>query len=420
MSPSKSPPKRILFQLSGSIAAFKACAVISKLVQAGHEVQVVATAGALRFVGAPTFEGLSGRPPLTDLYETGKAMQHIHAIRWADLAILCPASANSINKLATGIGDDLVSTLFLAHDFNKPYLIAPAMNASMYAHPATQASLARLQGWGVRVLESASGVLACGETGWGRLLEPDAIVAEIEAALSGQSAGPSLRILVTSGGTEEPIDSVRSISNLSTGRTGAAIASWLSARGHDVTLLRARSSAEPSRTLKQNKFTTFGDLHSCLRHELSTGSFDALVHAAAVGDYSVDKVETDDGRSSAPGAGKIDSAGGLTLKLKRNPKLLGLAREFTGGRPLTVVGFKLTSGANSEERRSAVAKLFKESQPDFVAQNDLSEIAQSGAAHAGMLVSRDGGQMTPFATKDELAAAIEAAILSRHNKEPRS
>jgi phosphopantothenoylcysteine synthetase/decarboxylase len=183
---------KILFQLSGSIAAYKACAAISKLVQAGHEVQTAASKGALEFIGSATLEGLTGKPVFSDVFEHGRAMDHIWLARWADLAIVCPASASLINRLAAGVGDDALSTLFLCYELqSKPYLLAPAMNHQMLAHPATRASLEKLQSWGVKVLGTGSGHQACGEVGEGRLLEPEEIVRWIEQELAGKAPVPA-------------------------------------------------------------------------------------------------------------------------------------------------------------------------------------------------------------------------------------
>lgn len=174
----------ILFLLSGSIACYKACTVVSRLAQAGVTVQVVATPAALRFVGAPTLEGLSGRPVFSDLWAEGRALDHIELARAADLALLCPATANTINRLAAGLADDPVGALFLAWELNiKPWWLAPAMNHRMWEHPATAAALARLRSWGVRVLDPVEGPHACGEAGAGRLAEPEQIAAEVLAAL---------------------------------------------------------------------------------------------------------------------------------------------------------------------------------------------------------------------------------------------
>lgn len=166
----------ILFKLTGSIACYKACCLISRLVQDGFEVQTVVSKNALHFIGESTLEGLTRRPVLSDIYERGRNMDHIHLPKWADLSLICPASASTLNRLATGSGDDLITTLFLASDLkNKPYWVAPAMNQQMYHHPATQSSLERLKQWGVHILPTETGHQACGDFGEGRLLNPDQI-----------------------------------------------------------------------------------------------------------------------------------------------------------------------------------------------------------------------------------------------------
>lgn len=168
--------KNILFLLTGSIACFKACDLVSRLAKRGVAVQTVASAGALRFVGAATLEGLTGRPPFTDLYEPGRTMDHIRLARWADAALLCPATANSMNRLAAGVSDDAIGALFLAWEIKaKPWLVAPAMNATMWDHPATRAAREKLAGYGAKILPVGDGRLACGEQGEGRLLEVDAL-----------------------------------------------------------------------------------------------------------------------------------------------------------------------------------------------------------------------------------------------------
>ena len=177
----------ILFQLTGSIACFKACDLLSRLAKRGMAMQTVASAGALRFVGAATLEGITGRPPFTDLYEAGRTMDHIRLARWADLALLCPATANSINRLAAGVADDPIGALFLAWELErKPYLVAPAMNATMWEHPATRAAREKLAGFGARLLPVGDGRLACGEQGEGRLLEVDQLESLVLAALDGR------------------------------------------------------------------------------------------------------------------------------------------------------------------------------------------------------------------------------------------
>lgn len=181
-------PAKILFILSGSIACYKACAVISQLVQRGHQVRAVATKSALKFVGTATLEGLTREKVATDLFEEGGALEHISLTRWADIVVLCPATAHTLNRIAAGLGDDLAGALLLAHDWSKPLVVAPAMNPAMWTHPATVVSVERLRGWGARFVDLGLGRTACGEVGEGRLAEPPEIVQAIETALPTRSA----------------------------------------------------------------------------------------------------------------------------------------------------------------------------------------------------------------------------------------
>lgn len=174
---------KILFSLTGSIACYKACQIVSRLVQDGCEVKAACTPAALRFIGPSTLEGLTHKSVYTDMFEDKTALEHVELARWADLSIICPASANTINKFAAGIADNAVTTLFLAYDLSKPCLIAPAMNQAMYRHPATRRALALLKSWKVSVLAVDTGRQACGDIGEGRLLDPDRIYAEIQRAL---------------------------------------------------------------------------------------------------------------------------------------------------------------------------------------------------------------------------------------------
>lgn len=398
---------KILFQLSGSIACYKACHAISRLVQAGYEVEVVATASALKFIGDATLEGLTGRKVHSETFEPGAYMQHINLVRWADLIILCPATANTLNKMAAGIGDDLVTAQFLAHDFSKPYLVAPAMNTMMWNHPATQTSVQKLTSWGVEFLESGSGALACGEVGDGRLMEPDQIIQEVERRfLALRSRPDALRVLVTSGGTKEPIDGVRSISNFSSGKTGVAIAEYFVRSGHVVTLLRATDSVSTG-LVNSKSFTTFADLELLLRTELAE-SYDVMIHAAAVSDYSVDSIASANGEVLSR-QGKVRSQGGLTIWLKENAKLLDQFRAWTRNPNIKIVAFKLTSGADDAQRMDAVKAVFERAHPDWVVQNDLTEISET--QHPAMIYSAtdlEGPIKTN--TKQELAQALEMAI----------
>lgn len=392
----------LLFILTGSIAAAKACDVISRLVQRGHRVRCVATEAALRFIGPATLEGLTGSAPMTDMFARGAALEHIELTRWADAVVVCPATANTINRLAGGFADDLPGALFLAHDRTKPWLIAPAMNPAMWSHPATQAAVARLGEWGVRFVPVGSGRTACGEIGEGRLAEPPEIVAAVEAA----TARPvrRLRVLITSGGTAEPIDGVRVLTNTSTGSTGALLAGHFVRCGHDVTLLRARGAAQPGTACREETFFTFADLDAALTRLLREERFDAVIHAAAVSDYGVELIEPD-GRVRAAGAGKLETASPPMLRLKPHPKLLDALRARATA-PLRVVAFKLTCGAASAEAAAAVRALFDRAGVDAVAHNDSNSRGKSAEEFPASLHLADG-TVRACATRGELAGALE-------------
>jgi phosphopantothenoylcysteine decarboxylase/phosphopantothenate--cysteine ligase len=175
---------RILLQITGSIATFMAAALASQLVQDGSEVQCVTSAGARKFIGEATLEGLTGRAVLEDMFERGRAFDHISLVDWADLLLVYPATANHITRLRAGLADDLIGCLFLANNFRKPYWIAPAMNSNMFDHPAVAEAVETLESWGCRILPTGEGRMACGTVGFGRLLEPEQV-----ATLIGQEIG---------------------------------------------------------------------------------------------------------------------------------------------------------------------------------------------------------------------------------------
>jgi phosphopantothenoylcysteine decarboxylase / phosphopantothenate---cysteine ligase len=381
----------ILFVLSGSIACYKACDAISQLVQRGHHVRAVATNAALKFVGVATLEGLTQQKVATDLFEPGAALEHITLVRWADVTVVCPATANTLNSMAAGLADDLAGSLLLAHEWTKPLLVAPAMNPAMWTHPATAAAVERLKRWGAQLIQIGAGRTACGEVGEGRLAEANEIVAAIEAALVAPSR--RLRVLVTSGGTVEPIDGVRVLGNTSTGETGALIAEHFARRGHDVVLLRARTAAAPQARCEEDLFTTFADLDVALEKQLGDREFDAVVHAAAVGDFSIERIEVG-GQSRKPSAHKLGSDQPVTLRLQPNPKLLDSLRGRSRNRAVRIVAFKLTRGARDDEAKFAVTEITRRGVADFVVHNDLAQRTDGGTFPAeiwnaaGLIVER--------------------------------
>lgn len=341
---------KILVLVSGSIAAYKTCYLVSRLKQSGYEVKIAASKSALNFIGATSFEALSGETIASDTFEIGGALDHIYLMRWADLIIACPATGNLINKIANGIADDFLTTLALAHDFTKPFLIAPAMNTQMYLHPATQNSVAMLKEYGFSLLETASGVLACAEVGSGKLLEPDLIFAEIESALN--SAGnhseaktPVLsfkapKILITSGGCVEAIDDVRAITNTSSGQTGAQIANLLHDLGFEIDFVCAKNSARPHKEISAHYFTDFKSLEAVLRQKLESAQYDCVIHAAAISDYSVKSVKVEGAEIALSGEKISSDHDEIEITLRRNPKLINRIKNLN---PKTIlIGFKLT------------------------------------------------------------------------------
>ncbi len=399
----------LLFVFTGSIAGFKACEAVSQLVQRGHRVRTVATPSALRFIGPATLEGLTGRPVQTDMFAPGAALAHINLTRWADLVIVCPATAHTINGLAAGMADDLVGALFLAHDRTKPWLIAPAMNPAMWSHPATAAAVEKLRSWSVRFLPVGEGRTACGETGEGRLAEPPEIVAAVEAALSRPAR--RLRVLVTSGGTAEPVDGVRVLTNTSTGRTGALLAGYLAHRGHDVVLLRARAAMPAEAACREEIFSTFADLDGALTRLLGGGNFDAVIQAAAVSDFGVEAVVTGDG-ARPPGGAKLESVSApVLIRLRVHPKLVDSLRQRSRNPRLLVVAFKLTLDAAPAEAETAVAALLERSGADLVVHNDLTQRGSGDDFPA--TIHRPGGVPAVHCVdRHELAARLEQFLLS--------
>ena len=390
---------KILFKITGSIAAFKSAQLISKLVQDGHEVQTVVTNSALRFIGNATLEGLTGRPVMGDMYESGNMMAHINFVKWADFVICAPATANTINKMAAGDGSTLVTALFLAHDFDKPYFIAPAMNTKMLSHPATQNSLAKLNDWGATILGTGSGALACGNEGWGRMLEPDEILAEILGKLNPAS---KKKVLITSGGTREPIDAVRYITNLSSGGTGAAIADQFNAQNWEVYYLHGYQAKLPKKPCILEHFETAIDLKNRMKKKLKKHKFSAIIHLAAVGDYFVVGINGQrlDQKTKIASSGKA-----LDIKLKQTPKIAERIRSWCQGQQTCFIPFKLTSSNNSKERLSAIANLFKKTDANYVVHNNVSD-RQNGAQTNFQILENESTKIISSQSSEELAQSL--------------
>lgn len=365
----------ILLLMSGSIACAKASSLISEWTGKGHKVRVACTRSVTEFVGPATLQGLGAKMVFDNVFAPEQAMQHISLGRWADVIIAAPATSNLINKLSAGIADDAVTTLWqAAFGQGKPMLIIPAMNTRMWRYPATQQSVNRLRQWGIHVLPVASGELACGEQGEGRMLEPAEILKTVDRLLAIDRQKSGKRILVTAGGTREPIDSVRYIGNMSSGRTASRLTDELITAGHTVTWLGAEDAVTPDLPCAMPRFYSFDDLALQLQELLTASEYDVVIHAAAVSDFSVASVLTQEGDTLDNPAGKLSSGAELLLRLKPNPKLLDRIRNWSKNPEVRVIGFKLTDTEDTQQQYAAVKKQFDDSDVDVVVHNDLADI----------------------------------------------
>jgi phosphopantothenoylcysteine decarboxylase/phosphopantothenate--cysteine ligase len=369
---------RILLGVSGGIAAYKACELTRLLVKAGHEVIPLVTPAAERFVRAETFDALARRPPAEDVYA--------HLTR-ADLLVVAPCTANTLAKLAQGFADNLPTEAALAH--RGPVLVAPAMNPRMWAHPATRANVELLRERGVELVGPDEGETAEGEWGVGRMAEP----AEIAARTAQLLAPPSLagrRVLVTAGGTREPVDSVRFLGNRSSGRMGVALAEEARRRGAEVTLLAANLAVPAPPGVQTIETPTADEMLAAAEIE-----FDIALLAAAVADY----------RPAEVVAGKrAKGAAGWTLELEPTVDIARTLGERK--RPGQVlVAFGAEHGEAGLARKRA---MLEEKNVDLVVYNDVSrtDIGFDAPDNEVVLVSRGGERRLPKAAKAVVAAAI--------------
>jgi phosphopantothenoylcysteine decarboxylase / phosphopantothenate---cysteine ligase len=397
---------RILLGVSGGIAAYKALELARLATVAGHGVRVLMTESATRFVGAASFEGIVGAPVLISEFERdplrgsfpGDArpehdpIGHLELAANCDAYLVAPASANTIAKLAAGSADSMLTTSFLA--CAAPRLLAPAMNDRMYADAATQANLATLRERGVTVIEPEEGRLASrGEFGRGRLPDPAQLLARLEAVLpAGDRPWDGLQVLVTAGGTREPVDPVRFLGNRSSGRMGFALAAAAARRGADVTLIAANVSLPEPAGVDRIDVETAAELASAAEAEFP--ACQVLVMAAAPADF----------RAAEVAPGKLSRSDGLELRLEPTEDILaGLAAARTEAQ--TIVGFAAEHGEGGAER--ARAKLERKG-ADLIVLNDVSDeaIGFESEENAVTLIDTAGETAVPQASKDSIADSI--------------
>ena len=386
--------KKIILGVTGGIAAYKAVEIASRLKKAGAVVRVVMTEEAKKFVTELTFREITGQPVTSDMWAEIQhySVAHISLAEWADMVLIAPATANILAKADIGIADDFLSTMLLATKAIVVY--SPAMNTNMFNHPATQGHIASLKSKGSRIIEPASGVLACGAVGAGRLPEPVEVVAEVEKIFAVKQSLVGKKVLVTAGGTIEPLDPIRFIANHSSGRQGYAIAAEAVARGAQVVLVSGQAAVEPPAGLA--KFVKIDTTHQMREAVLADfDDADIIIKAAAVADY----------RPKTVAENKIKKTDDdFIIELERNPDIL---KELGGLKKPNqfLVGF---AAETQNLLQYAQSKLEKKNL-DLIVANDVSK---PGAGFQGdtniiKILSRDGSiEELPLMTKRELSAII--------------
>ena len=393
--------KRILLIVGGGIAAYKSLELVRLLGRGGARVRCVLTAGGSRFVTPLALSALAGEKTYQELFSLTdeSEMGHIRLSREADLVVVAPATADLMAKMAAGLADDLASTVLLATD--KPVLIAPAMNTHMWAHPATRRNLARLEADGIARVGPEPGDLACGEVGDGRMAEPEAILAAIEARL-GAGDGPlaAVRALVTGGPTHEPIDPVRYIANRSSGKQSYAIAAALGALGAEVTLVSGPTALADPAGAKVVRVETAEEMLAACHAALPV---DVAVCAAAVADWRAARPEN---RKMKRGTDTVRS-----LELVANPDILASLSNLAKGRPTLVVGFAAETENVVEQ---ATAKRLAKG-CDWMLANDVSPATGvfGGDHNTVHLIDEAGVETWPKATKTEVAGRLAERIARR-------
>jgi len=385
----------IALGVTGGIGAYKAVEVARGLQKRGHDVVAVMTPAATRFVGPVTFEAITRRRVIVDQFDAGMNadIEHIALASTIDLLLVAPATANIIGKMANGIADDFLSTLYIAT--RAPVLVAPAMNTQMFAHEAVKRNLDTLAARGVRFVEPGEGYLACGWIGKGRLAEPDEIVAAADAVLRPPSALRSLRMLISAGPTYEDFDPVRYIGNRSSGRMGYALAAEAAQRGAAVTLVTGPTTIDLPEAHEIVRVRTAAEMHDAI--VARAGNMDVVVMAAAVADYA-----------PVQRAGQKVQKGGdeMTIVLRKTPDILGELglRRLSSSRGPLLVGF----AAETENVVARAVEKRAKKHADLIVANDVSR-SDAGfdvETNAVTIVGAEGAETLPLQPKARVAAEI--------------
>ncbi len=401
----------VVLGVSGGIAAYKACELLRLLREAGHDVTVVPTGAALQFVGAPTWAALSGKPVFADVWSAAHDVPHVRIGQQADLVLVAPASADLLARAAHGLADDLLTNVLLTAAC--PIVFAPAMHTEMWQHPATQANVATLRSRGALVLEPAVGRLTGADSGVGRLPEPEAIAEAARRVLARSSAAlphdlAGRRVVVSAGGTREPLDPVRFLGNRSSGRQGYALAATAVARGAEVVVVAANVALADPAGVKVVRVSTAQELREAMID--AAGDADAIVMAAAVADF----------RPATTAASKIkkrrvDTPAGDALHVELVPtpdvltELAELARRR--GSEQVVVGFAAETDDVLDNGRAKLAA----KGADLLVVNQVGfdrgfEVAENAAT----ILAADGAMTpVPLGSKDALADAVWDLVVAR-------
>ena len=394
--------KTVLLGVSSSIAAYKAASLASMLVKQHADVHVLMTANATQFISPITFETLTGHKALVDTFDRNFqfSVEHVSLAKLADVVMIAPATANVIAKLAHGLADDMLTTTVLA--CNCPKLISPAMNTRMYENPVTQDNLDILRGYGWRVVEPASGYLACGDTGAGKLPEPEELLDWILQTSSKEKDMQGLRVLVTAGPTQEALDPVRYLTNHSSGKMGYAIAKAASRRGAQVTLVTGPTALPRPRFMEVAEIVSAADMFREVTERAPEQ--DIIIKAAAVADYTPEQVAED----------KLKKKDGeMSIPLRRTQDILQYLGDHRRENQF-LCGFSMETRDMLENSRKKLEK----KHVDMIAANNVKEAGAGFAVDTNLLtlITRDDEKALPLMSKDDAADALLTEILTRMNR----
>ncbi|MFD8992973.1 bifunctional phosphopantothenoylcysteine decarboxylase/phosphopantothenate--cysteine ligase CoaBC [Streptomyces goshikiensis] len=394
---------KVVLGVSGGIAAYKACELLRRLTESGHEVRVVPTAASLNFVGEATWAALSGNPAGTQVWETVHEVPHVRIGQGADLVVVAPATADMLAKAAHGLADDLLTNTLLTA--RCPVVFAPAMHTEMWEHPATQENVATLRRRGAVVIEPAVGRLTGKDTGKGRLPDPEEIYEVCRSVLARGAAGPDLagrHVVISAGGTREPLDPVRFLGNRSSGKQGYALARTAAARGARVTLVAANTALPDPAGVDVVRVGTALQLREAVLK--AAGDADAVVMAAAVADfrpavYADGKIKKKDGQEPAP------------VNLVRNPDILAEISAERAREGQIVVGFAAETDDVLANGRTKLAR----KGCDLLVVNEVGETKTFGSEENEAVILASDGTETPVAhgPKEALADAIWDRVAAR-------